>query len=105
MVENVAISTFTSSAVVVFLMQKLKASKWFPLVQEGRATLNRIISVLAAAASAVAIGWAWNPSARALTIQIPTVWGLMIALWHWLNHYALQETIYQATANRTIPKP
>jgi hypothetical protein len=103
MVQNVALTTFTSSAVVVYLMQRLKRAKWFPLVQEDRAKLNRLFSIGAAAIGAMSVEYVWNPSTRNLGIHIPTLWVAIVGLWHWLNHYAMQETIYQATANSQSP--
>lgn len=97
---NVALTTFTSSAIVVYLMQRLKGATWFPLVQADRAKLNRLFSIGAAAIGAMSVEWVWDPSVRSLTIHIPTLWTAVVGLWHWLNHYAMQETIYQATAAR-----
>lgn len=98
--SNVALSTFTSSAIVVYAMQRLKQAKWFPLVQADRAKLNRLFSIGAAAIGAMSVEWVWDPSVRSLTIHIPTLWVAIVGLWHWLNHYAMQETIYQATGAR-----
>jgi energy-converting hydrogenase Eha subunit E len=97
MVQNVALTTFTSSAIVVYLMQRLKRASWFPLVQENSAKLNRLFSVGAAAIGAMSVEWVWDPSVRSLTIHLPTLWVALVGLWHWLNHLAMQETIYQAT--------
>jgi len=104
-IQNVAVSTLTSSAIVVFVLQKLKQSKWFPFAQDGSAKLNRACSFIGAALSAAAVSWAWNGSARTLTIQIPTLLGCVTALWHWLNHYAMQEILYQVTLNKQSPSP
>lgn len=101
--SNVALSTFTSSAIVVYLMQRLKQASWFPLVQADRAKLNRLFSIGAAAIGAMSVEWVWDPSVRSLTIHIPTLWVAVVGLWHWLNHYAMQETIYQAAVNHGAP--
>lgn len=98
---NVALTTFTSSAIVVYAMQRLKEAKWFPLVQADRARLNRLFSIAAAAIGAMSVSWVWDPSVRSITIHVPTLWTAIVGLWHWLNHYAMQETIYQATAARS----
>ena len=97
---NVALSTFTSSAIVVYAMQRLKQAKWFPMVQADRARLNRLFSIGAAAIGAMSVEWVWDPGVRSLTGHIPTLWVAIVGLWHWLNHYAMQETIYQATSAR-----
>jgi hypothetical protein len=100
---NLALTHFTSSAVVVYAMNKLKAASWFPLLQEGKVWLNRGVSMVTAAAIALAINYTWNPSTRLLTITIPTLTGLLLAFWHWLNQYVMQETLHQVTSQRTQP--
>lgn len=103
MVSNVVMTQFTSSAVVVFLMQKLKSAAWFPLIQEGKVLINRTISILSAAAVTIGIGYTWDPTLdasgnRHMTFAIPTLAAIAVGLWHWLNQYALNEMVYRATA-------
>jgi hypothetical protein len=103
-VSNVVMTQFTSSAVVVYLMQKVKTAKWFPLVQQGRATLNRIVSVVAAFLVAVGVSWSWSldktTGTHTLVITGLSIYAVGHGLWHWLNQFALQETVYQATVNK-----
>jgi hypothetical protein len=103
-ISNVAMTQFTSSAVVVYLMQKVKSAKWFPLVQNGRAMLNRVTSIVAAALVSIGISWSWTKDAatgtHTLIIMNIGLWTVLHGFWHWLNQYALQETVYQATANK-----
>jgi hypothetical protein len=102
---NIAISTFTTSAVVVFVMQRLKSAKWFPLIEAGKTWLNRGISIGAAALGALAINYVWNPNSRTLVITVPTLAALGLAAWHWLNHYAMQEVIYQSAVSKNTGAP
>jgi hypothetical protein len=99
-VSNIFMTQFTSSAVVVFIMQKLKSAKWFPLLQHGSASASRAFSIIAAGAVAVGINYTWNPQTRGLLITLPTLYGAALGAWHWLNQFALQETVYQATVNK-----
>lgn len=99
-VSNIVITQFTSSAVVVWVMQKLKNASWFPILQHGSATISRVFSVLAAAVVAIGINYTYNPATRGLLITLPTTTGLILGIWHWLNQYVLQETVYQATVNK-----
>ncbi len=99
-VSNIVMTQFTSSALVVWGMQKLKNASWFPFLQHGWANVSRIFSIVAAAAVAIGINYTWNPQTRGLLITLPTVYGAFVAGWHWLNQFALQETIYQATVNK-----
>ncbi len=100
MVSNIAITEFTSSAVVVWGMQKLKNAKWFPFLQHGAAGVSRVFSMCAAAAVAIGVNYTWNPGTRGLLITVPTLGAALLGGWHWLNQFALQETIYQATVNK-----
>jgi hypothetical protein len=99
-VSNIFITQFTSSAVVVWLIQKLKNASWFPWLQHGQATVSRLFSMAAAAAVAIGINYTWNPQTRGLLITIPTVSALLLGAWHWLNQFVLNETVYQATVNK-----
>jgi hypothetical protein len=99
-VSNIFITQFTSSAVVVWIIQKLKGAKWFPFLKHGEASVSRVWSIGAAAITAIGINYTWNPQTRGLLIVIPTMWGLLLGIWHWLNQFVLQETVYQATVNK-----
>ena len=99
-VSNIFVTQLTSSGITVFLMQKLKNAKWFPLLQHGSATMSRIFSAIAAAAVAVGINYTWNPQTRGLLITIPTVSALLLGAWHWVNQFALNEMVYQTTVNK-----
>ena len=100
---NIAITQFTSAAIVVWGSQKLKQAAWFPLFKEGQAAIIRIWSVFWAFVIHAGVSYTWDPvldanGNRHLTLAIPTLWGAAILLWHWLGQYAMQETLYQATA-------
>lgn len=97
---NIVITQFTSSAIVVYIMQKLKSASWFPFLQHGQAAVSRIVSIALAGATAIGINYSWNPSTRGLLITIPTLAGLALGLWHWLSQYATNEILYQATVNK-----
>lgn len=99
-VSNIFVTQFTSSALVVYAIQKLKNASWFPWLQHGSATVSRLFSMAAAAAVAIGINYTWNPQTRGLLITVPTISAGLIGLWHWLNQFALNETLYQATVNK-----
>jgi hypothetical protein len=95
MVSNVVMTQITSSAVVVYLIQKLKAASWFPLAQAGRTWANRIISAGMAAVTALGVSYTWNPQTRGLLLTIPTLSVAAIGFWHWLNQYVTNELVYR----------
>jgi hypothetical protein len=102
MVSNIAVTEFTTSALFVFLIQRLKAWKAFTLLQAGKAWASRWASVFLAAVGAVGVSYTWTTYSGTPGVfsAWPGWYAIAIAGWHWLNHYAMQETIYQATANK-----
>lgn len=106
---NIVMTQFTYSAVVVYGMQRLKAASWFPLLQAGQARASRTFSIIAAFFGHAGISYVWDPTVdangmRHLAIAIPTLWGAALLIWHWLGQYAMQETLYQAAANKAPVK-
>ncbi len=92
---------FMGSAIGVFLMQYLKNAKWFPWAQATEAKLaNRIVAIIVALFAATGIGHVWDPTAHTLLFTNLTVVGVATSLWHWFSQFVMQETVYQATANK-----
>lgn len=102
---NIAVSQFTSAAIIVWGMQRLKNASWFPFLQNGSVKVSRAVSVVAAFFAHAGLSYTWNPTLdvngnRTLTLAIPTLTGAALLVWHWLGQYAMQETMYQATINK-----
>jgi hypothetical protein len=100
MVGNVAITQITSSALVVLIVQKLKTWKAFTWLQEGKVLALRFASIIGAFLSSIGVSYEWDPATRHLSLAIPTMMAIVVATWHLINHYAMQEIIYQATVNK-----
>ena len=99
--SNIAITQFTTSALTVGALQWLKAQPWFPLVSEGKATLNRIVAAFVAFCTSLGVHFVWNGAEHTLVISGLTIGTIAVSLYHWLSQMATQEVIYQATANRS----
>jgi hypothetical protein len=113
---NIAVTQFTAAAVFVWAMQRVKASPWIPFIKnEGQVWLKRGASIVTAIGVHTGISHIWNPTPSVqgggwdLMIHIPPVMVIATELWHWLGQYAMQETLYQAVANKNVaaapPKP
>lgn len=104
MEANVVMTQFTSAAVFVWAMQRLKDAKWFPLLKhEGQIWQKRIASVSVALGVHLGISHVWNPGAdggHLLIITVPPLAVISVGAWHWLGQYAMQETMYQSTVNK-----
>jgi len=100
---SLGLTHFTSAAIVVYLMNVLKNAKWFPLLQKDWTVACRLFSV--AVAFFVSIGIHYQLSSTGggghqLVLQIPSLATLALGFWHWLNQYAMQETVYQVTKSK-----
>jgi hypothetical protein len=96
---NTGIETqVVASAVTVWLLQWAKNTRKIPWITQDTATLNRLLSALAAAAAAVGIHASY--SAGTLTITGLTLSGIVLAALTWLKAFAFNEIIYQAAYNR-----
>ena len=101
---SIGLTHFTSAAIVVYAMNRLKAATWFPLLQKDKVAINRVFSVIVAFAVSIGIHYTWTSDAgggHQLVLQIPSLGVLALGVWHWLNQYAMQETLHQVTK----PKP
>jgi hypothetical protein len=102
--SNLLFSHFTSAAVFVMLMQRLKMAPWFPwLKMEGQVWQKRLASIATALGVHLGISHVWNPStngAHVLIITVPALSVVAVGAWHWLGQFALQETMYQAVSNK-----
>jgi hypothetical protein len=94
---NIVLSTFTSSAVSVAFINWMKASKYFPWITKEKTTLLRILSIVAASASGVGINYLWNPVDHSIVVSGLTLANGGALLWALLRHFAMNETIFQAT--------
>ena len=98
--SNIAISTFTSSALVVWLIQQAKKSSWIKFVNPGSPQMSRLLSAIGALCAHLGLSYTWNAADHSLLISGLSLVGVLTMLWQWLNHFAMQEMIYQFAANK-----
>lgn len=102
---SVLFSHFTSAALVVWIIQRLKAASWFPLVDEtSQVWVKRLFSVVGALGAHTGINLAWHAGGPVGGYQviatIPPLTLVLTALWRWAGQYVLQEGWYQVIYNR-----
>jgi len=102
---SIVLTQVTAGASAVWIMQYLKTSKWFPLLQEGKKYVSRGVSMAAAFLIHGGVSYTWDPSLdangnRHLMLAIPTLAAFSVFMWHWFGQYTLQELMYQGTINR-----
>lgn len=107
--QNEVLSQFTAAAVVVYALQMLKKSAWFPWLNQQTTHLNRFVSAVGALISAVGVGWAFAPVAGvagAYTVSLTGLtWGnIALGVWHWANSFAAQQLLYDGVVSKTSPQ-
>lgn len=98
------LSQLTSAAVVVYVMQWLKRSPLVAFISQETKVLNRVLSGLGAALSAIGIHFAFDTSAAQAGTYVITITGVSLlavahGCWHWLNAVALQQLVYDAAVS------
>lgn len=102
LVPDHTISSITASAIVVWAIEQLKKANWFPLVQKrGTAFAARSLSVIGAAAGSAGITWQWSQGMHSLTISGLTFTAVLLFSWHCVEHFVVQEWIYQSAVNKS----
>src|SRR5579863_3547844 len=91
----------------VYAIQLLKKSNLFPWLRADTDTVNRVVSVVVAFATAVGIKFAINgtfATGETITIQVPSLAVILDTLVHFATQFGMQETIYQVTKKSSAPK-
>lgn len=101
--NDLVISQVTLSAVAVVVMQWLKKASWFPWLTEQSDRANKAVAAFMAAIAAVGIHYTYDAPTATLTFTGISFAALGHGLWHWLQSYAVQETIYKGAFH--APKP
>jgi hypothetical protein len=79
----------------VVVMQWLKKSSWFPWLTAESDKANKAVAAFMAAIAAIGIHYTYDASTATLTLTGISFAALGHGLWHWLQSYAVQETIYK----------
>lgn len=103
-VASLPVTEFTSGAIFVFVLQQLKRFPWFNSLAT---SIYTAASVVWAFVSTIIVSWEWSPhpaGGGTLTLVLPSLSAALMLLWHWIEQFAIQETI-QAGATNVGPKP
>jgi hypothetical protein len=103
--QDLIVSQVTLSTVVVVVMEWLKKAQWFPWLSAQSDKVNKVLGALLAAVTAVGIHYTYDASTATLTFTGISLAALGHALWHWLQSYAVQETIYKGAFHQSKATP
>lgn len=102
MESSIVMTHVTSAAMSVAFINWLKSSSWFPWITQEKVKVLRYVAFVTAAIGAIGIHYTWNPAARVLSFDIPTIasmFGLGVA---YVKSFAMQELTYQATKKTNV---
>jgi len=95
-------SQVTAGAIVVWAIQQLKASNWCPWLKIDTDTLNRIVAVILAAATAsgIIVTYGWADSTFTFTAAGLTPLHIVQFLWQMATSVAIQELVYRTAVKK-----
>lgn len=99
-------SQVTVSAIVVWLLEKLKVAPWFPAFSEqSTATTKKVIGALVAAAAAIGISYNYDPTGGVLTVKGLTLSSMTSFGWTWIQNFVMQQLVYHGVVKASPVKP
>lgn len=94
-----ALSQLTLSAIVVWLLEQLKASSWFPFLNgSSPERVKRLFGAGIATLAAVGITYQYDPTAGVLVVSGLTLASVGHFIWVWLQNFVSQQLIYHGVA-------
>jgi hypothetical protein len=93
--SSIVVSHVATAGLSVAFIQWLKNSPYFPWVTAEKKRIVRAVALVTAAIGTVGIHYAWNPTARVLSFEIPTLAVLYGAVVHYVTSFVIQELTYQ----------
>jgi hypothetical protein len=85
----------TGAMIIVWFIQELKKSKYFPAVTIDTVKVNRVLGAIGALLTGAAIHWVWDPVAHSLLITGITASAVASFTWSFLQQFVGQEMLYQ----------
>ena len=96
------------AAGVVWLLEWLKRSNWFPWLNQNSVLVNRVVSIVVALIAAIGVTMSITGNLQlggSLTITFPSLPTMLDAGSHFLTQLVLQEGLYQQVVRRSFQSP
>lgn len=107
--ENVLATQVTAGAIIAFVTNWMKNSKYMPWITQETKTISRLVAVVLSAATAVGVNVVWNGTDHTLLISGLTLYGIVGAFWALAKQYAFQhlagQVMYSQQKNQSEVKP
>ncbi len=94
-----AISQLTISAIIVWLIDKLKGASWFPvLTPQSSERFKQVVGGIAATVASLGITYHYDPTLGVLTIGGLTLASIGNFAWVWAQNFVTQQVLYHGVA-------
>ena len=95
----------TSGAIIVYALQMVKESKYFPWLDGEMKKTFRVLSAIAAFGASIGIAWNWDAAHGALTIT-GLSWSVILpAAKEWITQWVSQQVLYDTVVGKNTPAP
>lgn len=94
---SIALSQVTTSGIVIFVINWLKKSSYFPWITAERTRLLRVLGVMGAGLGSLGIHYVWNPQQHSLLLTGLSLTTILVSFVTWVKSFVTQEIIYRAT--------
>lgn len=91
----------TTSAVIVWVIERLKAAKWFPWLSVETWRLNRAIAVILSGLAALGIHAEFNSVEGILTITGLTLTSILHGGADWISSFVIQQVLFRGYRGAT----
>ena len=95
--QNVLGSQVAISAIIVWIIQRLKAAKWIPQMSQRTDAINRGASAVCALLAAAGITWSFSVSTGTLTVTGLTISNVLQIVWTAVQQFVFQEVVYRSS--------
>lgn len=103
--ENDLTAHFTTAAMVVYVVEWLKSTQWFPWLTADTKNLNRAVNCVAAALVAIGINWSFDSTAGTLVITGLTEQALVHGAYEFMKQLMAQQVLFDGIVARYKPAP
>lgn len=90
----------TMSLLVIYFINWLKKSKWFPVITYETDKLNHIVAVVLTGLGTLGIHFSFNRDTHTLVVTGLVTGTILSGLWDWLQNYVITKVGYQVLKDR-----
>jgi len=96
-----------AAAACSYILNLAQRAKALPWITAHTTQINMVARILLSGIATLGISWVWAPAAadggHTLTITIPSLMAIILALWHWFCQFAFQHIVGKTLDSTQAP--